>query len=637
MFTRRPPLPGAALLLVLLFSNAKVIGSDAEEATRPVGADAVSANQRAAQHLAAAYHAITSNPQEAHEQALEALRSAEGSGDPQLEHKALVCLGTVEEHIGLLEDRLATAIKALRLSQGLADPQLIARDLRALSEAYLLNGMGEPAVMEARNALAILLPTRPIEEVEDAELFLIRTLKDAGQVEEARDLASSSLSKVRGNGSEERTARFQAALGAVLVAMKQFPDAIVHLTQAQNTLSGSDATNDRFEIEAGLVVALLGLERTTEAKAALNAASIAAAGGGWIKRHRVLELRYLMDRTANEWRDAVASLERIKQMEDSVRATRTAVQFARFGMGTYPGVQGKVQPPVEGQAQVAGLVTDPAFCTRVLIGSSIVLIGLVTVLLLNIRKGRRMAHRLRLKNEVVKRQHDEIRTKHLELQRQNLRMTEALMGDEEKELVIKEIHHRVKNNLQVVDSLLQLQAHDSNDPGVARVIREAQGRIRSMALVHEQIYRTSSGTRADLRSHIEKLGRNILVAYGAHDRISVQVRTDLPAFHMECLLPFTLVLNELFTNAVKYAFANDGSGRITIVIRPAGAGYELLFHDDGLGLGTEGEHRQRSSFGLELVSLLAEQMNGRVRYLTGNGTTVHLTFMPDASSLRAAS
>jgi two-component sensor histidine kinase len=98
-----------------------------------------------------------------------------------------------------------------------------------------------------------------------------------------------------------------------------------------------------------------------------------------------------------------------------------------------------------------------------------------------------------------------------------------------------------------------------------------------------------------------------------------------------------LVVNELFTNAVKYAFRDQQVGRISIVLRPAGAEYELLFSDDGIGLGMN-EHTVRDrSFGLELVNMLALQLNGQLRFLKGHGTSVCLTFAPDRVQLRAAS
>lgn len=221
------------------------------------------------------------------------------------------------------------------------------------------------------------------------------------------------------------------------------------------------------------------------------------------------------------------------------------------------------------------------------------------------------------------------------LERANKELRETMLSKEEKEVMIKEIHHRVKNNLQVVDSLLHIQGIEMADPLVGKVLRETQGRIRSMALVHDQIYRSQGLGNGDLRTHLEKLSRNILVAYGAHDRISVRVDTDLPLFRMNTLLPLTLVVNELLTNALKYAFQGQETGRIAIAVKATAGGYELRCQDDGVGMAPD--HARERSFGLELVRVLAEQLNGSFRVSSGNGTTLHLDFAPDKEPMRIAS
>jgi len=311
------------------------------------------------------------------------------------------------------------------------------------------------------------------------------------------------------------------------------------------------------------------------------------------------------------------------------------MQVARLQMSHQPD-HGK-RTNAEPHGENTTLTTDAGQHGPVLIGLLVLLGAVATALLLSIRHGRRVARLLKVKADLIQEQHEQIHTRDLELQRQSLRLAETLLSEEEKETMIKEIHHRVKNNLQVVDSLLQIQAMDTNAPDVQRVLHVAQGRIRSMALVHEQIYRTNSGQPGDLRTHLERLVRNILAAHGAHDRISVRVDTTLPIFRMETLLPFTLVVNELFTNAIKYAFNDKATGRIMIVVRLNGDNYELLFNDDGCGVATNDARDGGRSFGMELLGILAEQLNGELRFLNNPGTAVSLTFTPPPAPLRVAS
>ncbi|MGV3638282.1 MAG: sensor histidine kinase, partial [Flavobacteriales bacterium] len=381
------------------------------------------------------------------------------------------------------------------------------------------------------------------------------------------------------------------------------------------------------------------LGRTNEAAGALRSAEQVVEGHwDWNTRTAVLDLRYDLAVAEGQWREAVALLERIKRTSDSVLYARLDMQTVRLQMIYQLDRKEKANAELRVEnAKSAERIAGTLFNNRVLVALTVILSGLTVALFLTGRYSRTLARRMRLKNAVIKRQHDEIHAKNLELQRQNLRLAETLMSEEEKEMMIKEIHHRVKNNLQVVDSLLQIQCMDSNEPSVGRVLREAQGRIRSMALVHEHIYNSANGNVGDLRSHMEKLVRNVLVAHGAHDRISVAVDTNLPAFSTDTLLPLTLVVNELFTNAVKYAFPDGCTGRVSIVVRPAGSGFELLFSDDGAGMTTADGPVRHRSFGLELIRQLADQLNGEVRFLKGSGTAVSLTFNPEQPALRVAS
>ena len=160
-----------------------------------------------------------------------------------------------------------------------------------------------------------------------------------------------------------------------------------------------------------------------------------------------------------------------------------------------------------------------------------------------------------------------------------------------------------------------------------------------MALVHETIYRSTGSHQGPLRDHLEKLSRNVLVAFGAHDRISVHVEVAQLELAEEVLLPLTLLVNELLTNSIKYAFVGRDSGRIQLVVRSAGDSVELLFSDDGVG--SDGDltriQGKEPSFGMELVGILARQLNGELRSLRGKGSGLSLVFRPEQRQLRKAS
>lgn len=639
MFNLHPLSRGVLVASLVIFGIVPHVGAVVDDSTRAVVHDAVSANQRATSLVAAAYRTMASDPLEAHGNATRAVAQAERSGDALVEHKALVCLGKVEERMGLSAERMKTALNALRSAQEIGDPLLIAVDLRELANAYRLNGMPDKAVEEARNSLAMMMPTRPIGEVEEARVFLIRTLSDAGQFDEAYRMAERTIALARERDDVLLEARLARVLGDILTAQGRFSDAVPYLAQAERQLGTQGSAKERFELYCAMARAYVGMGRTKEADAAVaQVALILPEVENWSNTIQLMDLRYRSASARKDWRGALHMLERIKVVSDSVQHAGMDLQLARMQVSYQLDRKEKANEELRTEnAKSASLIAGTERFNKLLLGLAVLLSALVVVLVLGVRYYLRMNRRMKLKTAVIKRQHDEIHGKNLELQRQNLRLAETLMSEEEKEMMIKEIHHRVKNNLQVVDSLLQIQCFDSSDAGVNKVLRTAQGRIRSMAMVHEHIYRTNSGEQADLRSHLEKLTRNILVAHGVHDRISARVDTVLPVFHMDTLLPFTLVVNELFTNAVKYAFNAQDIGRITIIVRPSGAGFELLFNDDGAGMPLDETHQRERSFGLELVRMLAEQLNGNIQFLNGTGTTVCMAFVPDPVQLKTAS
>jgi two-component sensor histidine kinase len=357
----------------------------------------------------------------------------------------------------------------------------------------------------------------------------------------------------------------------------------------------------------------------------------------WEQRIALLAARYSCALAAERPEEALAHLQQLKHLDDSLYQDRVALKMAGLQVLYQLASKEKDNAALRDiNAQQSNVLETVIQRSRIVALLAIIMFVLVVSLYLISRYAIKTLRRSKLKNEVIRKQHDEIQAKNLELQRQNLRLAESLIGEEEKEIVIKEIHHRVKNNLQVVHSLLSLQSGQQDDPQVTRLFKEAQGRIRSMALVHEHIYRTAGQHVGPLKEYLEQLTRNVLVAYGAHDRVSVTVQTQEVVFPMGTLMPLSLVVNELMTNAVKYAFREQDCGHISIVVRPSGNGHELLFNDDGGGMGHDPILPERS-FGLELIRMLAQQLNGEVHILKGTGTTVSMSFASDALPMRVAS
>ncbi|MEW5725637.1 MAG: histidine kinase dimerization/phosphoacceptor domain -containing protein, partial [Thermodesulfobacteriota bacterium] len=202
---------------------------------------------------------------------------------------------------------------------------------------------------------------------------------------------------------------------------------------------------------------------------------------------------------------------------------------------------------------------------------------------------------------------------------------------QEKEVLLREIHHRVKNNMQVVSSLLNLQAHKIEDPEMRAVFQESQDRIRTMALIHESLYQSGNMARIDLERYLTRLAGTLFMTYDAAGQgIDFQVEAPGVTLGLDQAVPCGLAVNEILTNSLKYAFPRGGPGRITITGRWTEDGRtEISIMDNGTGLPDDLDLRRKGALGLPLVvSLVESQLRGEIKIEGRGGTRVTMTFGP---------
>ncbi|HEX2617131.1 MAG TPA: sensor histidine kinase, partial [Flavobacteriales bacterium] len=223
----------------------------------------------------------------------------------------------------------------------------------------------------------------------------------------------------------------------------------------------------------------------------------------------------------------------------------------------------------------------------------------------------------------------------------DMEQNRALQAEKEKlqqaneriSVLIKEIHHRVKNNLQVVASLLRLQSSTIEDPHLQQVFGQSQARVASMALIHEKLYKGDDLAQVDLAQYLKELFAELVQMNNVRDTIRYRTTIDPGlVLDLDTMVPLGLVLNELITNSFKHAFAGRNSGLIDLKLHKVGEReYDLLYTDNGIGIPKEKLDAMGDTLGMSLIESLVEQLNG---FLTvdsdDQGTRYHIRFRSHA-------
>ncbi len=246
-------------------------------------------------------------------------------------------------------------------------------------------------------------------------------------------------------------------------------------------------------------------------------------------------------------------------------------------------------------------VTRQQVQQRILIGISISVVVILILVFLQLRTRKRNNQILREKNAIIE---------------QNLG---------EKEILLKEIHHRVKNNLQFISSLLNLQSRHVSDPKTLSVLKEGKSRVQSMALVHQKLYQEENLKGVDMADYVKTLMDSLVHSYNIQDRITVHQDVEKIVLDIDSAMPIGMIINELVINAIKHAFAEDAEGEIAIALKKQGEVLELSIADNGVGLPKDFTIESPEQFGLNLVESLSAKLKAEFNATSSNGAQFTFT------------
>ena len=232
------------------------------------------------------------------------------------------------------------------------------------------------------------------------------------------------------------------------------------------------------------------------------------------------------------------------------------------------------------------------------------------------------AHReLRASKEELERK---VTERTLDLQQANEQIQQSL---HEKEVLLKEIHHRVKNNLQIISSLLSQQLKKTDNREAAEQLAESGHRIQSMALIHERLYQSADLASIDFGDYVRSLADELLATYeNLSGKVTIEVCIDNIAFDIDTAVPCGLIINELVSNALKYAFEPDQAGLVSIELIRNQTEFHLIISDDGAGFPADLDIQTAPSLGLRIVQSLTRQLRGSLNLVEGRGAAMEIRF-----------
>jgi two-component sensor histidine kinase len=207
----------------------------------------------------------------------------------------------------------------------------------------------------------------------------------------------------------------------------------------------------------------------------------------------------------------------------------------------------------------------------------------------------------------------------------NEEFAQTRLSSDEKDILIKEIHHRVKNNLQIIKSLIRLQNSSIEDAVIQNILMDFENRVTSMALVHESLYKSLDLSKVNVKEYYTKLLNDLIQAYTIDIEIEGNFDINIENFGIDTLIPLGLLTNEIISNALKHGFEGMTKGIITVKIEQFESGlYQLIIGDNGIGMHERFQNKQ--SLGMELIETLVEQLDGEMTRIIENGTHYIITF-----------
>jgi two-component sensor histidine kinase/tetratricopeptide (TPR) repeat protein len=341
------------------------------------------------------------------------------------------------------------------------------------------------------------------------------------------------------------------------------------------------------------------------------------------------ELKSKADSAIGDLRGALTNYQLYKRTTDSVFNEASSFQLAQLQVESETEKKDNDIKALQQQQEIQKARLERSRTTNTIVVIGVIVLTLLLVLLYN-----RYRIKQRLNRQLEQKQ-QAINEKNTALE-QLVSEKDTLIT--EKDWLVKEIHHRVKNNLETVISLLNAQAEFLENPMALSAIQESRARMEAIAIIHQKLYQTENNTLIHVHTYAYELVDNLQDSFACARDIYFQLNIADIALDISQSVPLGLILNEAITNAIKYAYPKGERGTVSISLQPTNAGrIELRIADKGNGLPPGLDWKNSPSLGLQLINLLAQQLNGELCFISHNGLEIVLIFKPTPYTLSAIS
>ena len=521
----------------------------------------------------------------------------------------LFIIGLTHENLGQLSNALEFFHKSLKIREDINDQKGIASCFNFIASVYKNQGNPDTALKYYYKSLAI---HETIKNVRGASIILNNigvVYKNQEQYLKALSFYQKSLKLKEQLKDDKGRAHVLNNIGTVYKEKGSLQKAIDYY---QKSLVISTSLKDKKWRSVTLFnIGSIYLKQgnTTEAYNAVeNSLRIAQETGNPALTRDASEILITVYEKQRNWKKALELYHLHIKMRDSIRNEKTENEVLKQ-LAAYEMTK-KQQELHEKQQEITLLSSQNENQelrlnrNRILTALFSTAFGLVSILILLVFRGNK---KKKVIYKLLKKQKEDITKK-----------------NEEKIALLKEVHHRMKNNLQMVNSLLKFQSREIEDEEIINMFKEAQNRVLSMSLLHEKMYNSKDLQHVGIKEHLTLLINDIVKSYAIGENIKLDITIDDIDIGMRTLVPIGLIVNEMITNTLKYAFKTEKGGVITVNMKQLDSKrYELIIGDDGEGYSLE---KKSEGLGTKLIQIFTKQLNGTMTKLNQSGTFYKLVF-----------